>query len=317
MTALRAGVIVAIAVLCGCSERATESFTGYAEAEYVRVAAPFAGALTRLEVARGDTVEADHALFVLEQESERAARQEAEAQFARAQAQLADLRKGKRPPEVDAVRAQLEQAQAALKQSSAQFRRDEALVAQHFISAQALDNSRAAHERDRGRVAELSAQLQVAQLAARADEIAAAARQVDAAKEELAQAQWKLGQKSQRAPVAGFVADTLFVQGEWVPAGAPVVSLLPPQNMKVRFFVPESRLGAIRVGMAVMVSCDGCAAPIAARITYIAPQAEYTPPVIYSRENRAKLVFLVEARPAPADAVKLHPGQPVDVKLAK
>jgi HlyD family secretion protein len=115
--------------------------------------------------------------------------------------------------------------------------------------------------------------------------------------------------------VTGTIADTLFVPGEWVPAGAPVVSVLPPGNVKVRFFVAETRLGALRVGQKVALACDGCAAPIAASISFIAPQAEYTPPVIYSRDNRAKLVFLVEARPDAQDAVKLHPGQPVDVTL--
>jgi HlyD family secretion protein len=85
--------------------------------------------------------------------------------------------------------------------------------------------------------------------------------------------------------------------------------------VKVRFFVPETRLGAVKVGQKVSLACDGCAAPIDASVSFIASQAEFTPPVIYSKDNRTKLVFLVEARPAPADATKLHPGQPVDVTL--
>ena len=124
-----------------------------------------------------------------------------------------------------------------------------------------------------------------------------------------------LTQKSLRAPQDGYVTDTLYVQGEWVPAGSPVVTLLPPANTKVRFFVPERILGSIRLGQQVSVLCDGCGEPVPAPVTYVAPQAEYTPPVIYSRENRAKLVFMVEARPAPAHAAKLHPGQPVEVRL--
>ena len=100
-----------------------------------------------------------------------------------------------------------------------------------------------------------------------------------------------------------------------MPAGAPVVSLLPPQNIKARFFVPETVLGAVRIGQQVEMRCDGCAAPVAAQITFISPQAEFTPPVIYSRDARAKLVFLIEARAAPGDAVKLHPGQPLEVRL--
>jgi HlyD family secretion protein len=83
----------------------------------------------------------------------------------------------------------------------------------------------------------------------------------------------------------------------------------------VRFFVPETVVGSLAAGRAVSVHCDGCAADVPATITYVSPKAEYTPPVIYSNERRAKLVFMVEARPGTADAVKLHPGQPVSVAL--
>ncbi len=95
----------------------------------------------------------------------------------------------------------------------------------------------------------------------------------------------------------------------------PVVRLLPPGNIKLRFFVPQDELGRLRLGQALEAACDGCGAPIPARISYIATQAEYTPPVIYSREVRGKLVFMVEARPQADQATRLHPGQPVDVRL--
>lgn len=309
-------LLVSTVLLLGCSKQLPDVWSGYAEGEYIQVAAPFAGALTHLSVKRGDTVRAQQPLFVLEQVNERAAREQAQAQLAHAQAQLQDLLKGKRAPELDAVRAQLAQAEASLAQSQAQFKRDQTLVARSFISHQQLDQSRAAFQRDRARVDELNSQLTVAKLAARPDQIAAAQHDVDAAKDALTQADWKLAQKSQVAPTAALVADTLYVQGEWVPAGTPVVSLLPPANIKVRFYVGETRVGGLRPGQAVTVSCDGCASAINAHISYIAPQAEYTPPVIYSRENRSKLMFLVEARPAAADATKLHPGQPVEVSLS-
>jgi HlyD family secretion protein len=161
----------------------------------------------------------------------------------------------------------------------------------------------------------LRAELATARLPAREDEIRAARAAVAAARATLDQANWRLEQKSVTAPVSGLVADTLFVKGEWVPAGAPVVTLLPPPNIKVRFFVPEPVLGAVQEGQRLVINCDGCSPDIPARVTFISPQAEYTPPVIYSKESRAKLVYLVEARPAPQDAVKLHPGQPVDVRF--
>ena len=132
----------------------------------------------------------------------------------------------------------------------------------------------------------------------------------------LAQARWELARKGGQAPAAGLVVDTLFRKGEWVSAGSPVVQLLPPEAVKFRFFVPETRLGSLRLGTALYCLVDSRPEPVAAQIVWIAPEAEYTPPVIYSNETRSKLVFMVEARPAePALAGRLHPGQPVQVQL--
>jgi len=303
-------------VLCACQRSEPAGFQGYAEGEYVRVAASFAGRLERLQVRRGEEVQAGAPLFALESENESAGRREAEQRLRAAEAQLANLQKGRRPTELAAIEAQLNQTQAALKLSLSQLRRSEQLVSQNFISREKLDEARSAYDRDRAHVEQLKADLATARLSARDDEIRAAQAAVEAAQAALAQAEWRLEQKSVRAPVSGLVADTLFVKGEWVPAGAPVASLLPPENIKARFFVPESQLGTLRVGQPVTIACDGCAAAVSARVTFISSRAEFTPPVIYSRENRAKLVFLVEARPAPQDAVKLHPGQPLDVRLS-
>jgi HlyD family secretion protein len=315
MKLMLTGLLIAAAGMAGCSRDAPQLYQGYAEGEFVRVAAPYAGALTSLAVQRGGQVEAGAPLFALEQDNEKAARDEAMQGLKRAEAQWENLKKGKRPVELDVVIAQREQARAALKLSMADLSRDEKLAKDGFISSQKLDSDRTALERDRQHLKELEAQLASAKLAARVDEVRAAEAQVAASRATLARADWSLAQKSVKAPVAGLVQDTLYVPGEWVPAGNPVISLLPPQNIKVRFFVPETRINALKPGQSVSVSCDGCAAPIPATISYIAPQAEYTPPVIYSKENRGKLVFMVEARPAPADATKLRPGQPLDVRL--
>jgi HlyD family secretion protein len=308
-------VLATAATFAGCGPRPDDPLQGYAEGEYVRVASPIAGQLARLSVARGATVKGGDPLFALEQENEVAARREAEERLRQSEAQYKNLLTGKRPEEIDAIRAQLAQAEATLRLSEANLLRQEELVRASFISKEAADTARSTRDRDRERVSELKAQLATARLAARPDEIKAAQATAAAARAALAQAAWRLEQKSLRAPQDALVADTLYVIGEWVPAGSPVVSLLPPTNIKVRFFVPETILGSLAVGQKIVLRCDGCGDPVAAPITYIAPQAEYTPPVIYSKENRAKLVFLVEARPEPADAVKLHPGQPVEVRL--
>jgi HlyD family secretion protein len=307
-------LVTAVLALAACSRPDNGAFPGYAEGEYVRIASPYAGSLATLSVKRGDQLAGGAPLFALEHENERASREEAAARVRQAESQLENLRKGKRPEEVAAVRAQLAQAEASLKLSSAELKRTEDLVASKFLSPSKLDEARSAQERDRSRVAELNAQLKVVQLAGRSDEIAALQSEVKAAREQLAQAEWRLAQKTQRAPRAALVADTLYTQGEWVQAGMPVVSLLPPENIKLKFFVPEKQLGALKIGQDVQVSCDGCT-PLTAKVSYVSPQAEYTSPLIYSKENRATLVFLIEARAKPDDAIKLHPGQPVEVRL--
>jgi HlyD family secretion protein len=302
--------------LAACEQAPPAGYAGYVEGEAVRVAAPIAGTLVRLSVRRGDKVAANAPLFALESAQEGHARAEAQARVERAQAALANLEKGRRVPEVAAVEAQLAQARAALQASEATLERARRLVAEKFLPPQQYDEALAQRDRDRARVTELASQVQVARLPARSDEIAAARAEAKAAAEALAQAQWRLDQKVQAAPVAGLVEDTLYRNGELVAAGAPVVALLPPGNVKVRFYVPETIVAQVRPGIAASVRCDGCGAPIAVRVDFVAPRAEYSPPVIYSRENRAKLVFLVEARPErPHDA--LRPGLPVEVDLAR
>jgi len=303
-------------LLAGCGAKQADFFPGYAEADYVRLASPFAGTLARLYVERGDRVARDAPAFVLEQDSERAARAEAQHRLERAQAVLADLEKGRRPDELAAVRAEQAQAEAALKLSQASLARAAALQAAHFVAQSQLDEARAAVRRDAARVRELEAQLRVAKLAARPDQLAAAQQDVRAAEAQLAQADWALSKKSLKAPLDATVADVLYREGELVPAGMPVVSLLAPQYVRARFFVPEARLGALRLGQRVTLSCDGCGAPMPAAISFIAREAEYTAPLIYSKETRATLVFMVEARPALDAARALHPGQPLEVRLA-
>ena len=121
---------------------------------------------------------------------------------------------------------------------------------------------------------------------------------------------------SRSAPAAALVYETYFSMAEWVPAGTPVVSLLPRAHLKLRFFVPEAQLGTMTPGTRVQARCSGCAQPIEAEVSYVSPRPEYTPPIIYSRETKAKLVFLVEARPDPTFAAALNPGQPIEVRPA-
>ncbi len=264
---------------------------------------------------RGQTVAPGAPLFMLEAQQETDAKLQADAQLKASEAQLADLRLGKRNPEIDVNRAQLEQARAGAEQAAQQVRRDEAQFAVGGIPRAQLDDSRANHAIKVARVRELEGQLQVSRLPAREEQIRAQEAQVAAARAALAQAAWRLDQKHIAATQAGLVYDTLYREGEWVPAGSPVVRMLPPKNVKVRFFVPEAVAGGLKPGRSVSVHCDGCGADVAATVSYVSEEPEYTPPVIYSNETRAKLVFMVEARPAAEQAPRLHPGQPVAVTV--
>lgn len=306
----------AIVALAGCGNNSPSSYQGYAEGEFVLVAAPYGGRLEKRYVNRGEEVEAGKPLFVLEQANEKAAKREAEERVREAEAKAADLSTGRRKPEVDQTVAQEAQARAARKLAERTLQQQKSLYEKGFASEEAFNTARANYERDIAKVEEMEAQIRAArQTVGREKTIAAAQAEAGAARASLAQSDWRLEQRSIAAPMKALVHDTLYSEGEWVGAGSPVVSLLPPGNVKMRFFVPETVVGALKLGQEVRASCDGCAAPIPAKISYISRQAEYTPPFIYSREQRAKLVFLVEARPALADAVKLKPGQPLDVSL--
>ena len=307
---------VAALALAGCGRHTDEGWSGYADADYIYVAAPIAGQLSALHVAAGQQVAKGKPLFTLDDEAEKAALQEATARVAAASYQAADTEKGKRAPEVSVNVAQLAQARAAAELAQHDYTRKRELVAKGFIAQAQIDEALHTLEQARARVAELSSAVQVAKLPARTDEQGAAQAQADAAKQVLKQNEWRVQQKQQAAPVDAQVADTFFRPGEFVNAGQPVVSLLAPANVKARFYVPEPQIQQVALGGNVTLKCDGCQ-PIAARVTFISTKPEYTPPVIYSNEQRSKLVFLVEAKPAPADASKLRPGQPVSVVATK
>jgi len=306
----------AVTSLAACSRGGDGALTGYAEADLVYVAASAAGTLEKLAVARGAQVEKGAVLFSLDNDAEEFGRAAAQAREQRAAAQAANLRKGRRAQEIAAIEQQLTQAGANLAASKSLLERNQQLVKQGFVADTRLDDLVAARDRDAARVAELQAQLAVARDAARPDEIVAADAERRAAGFDLAQSQWREEQKQRVAPAAAVVYDVMFRLGEWVPAGAPVVVLLPNGAVKVRFFVPQSLLSGIALGQSVSVSCDGCPSGMTATVAYISPQAEFTPPVIYSNENRDKLVFMVEARPGNDAARTLKPGQPLDVRLA-
>jgi HlyD family secretion protein len=306
---------VCLAIAAGCSRNGSRGYQGYVEGKFVYVASPQSGRLERLSVARGETIAPGHALFRLDSDPEASAVRQARRVLDSSEARLDDLRRGKRPPEIDVTRGELAQALAQRKQAQAILQSDEAQYRSGGIAQTELINAQAAVDVSAARVQELQADLEVAALPAREGQIRAQAQQVAADRAAFAEAEWRMEQKQVTSPRQGLVFDTLYREGEWVAAGNPVVELLPPENLEIRFFVPETIVGRLPVGEDIRVQCDGCSAVVAAKVTFVSPQAEYTPPVIYSNENRAKLVFMVIARPSREEAAQLHPGQPVEVVL--
>jgi HlyD family secretion protein len=308
-------VVLAAALLSGCGQHGSGAFQGYIEGEYVYIASPLGGALTNLAVARGDSVKAGQSLFMLERQSEAAALTQAGKNLAQVQAQLADLTKGKRPSEIASLSALLEQAKASLKLAESELARREKLLVTQVVSEEEIDQARTQKDSAEARVAQVSADLETAKLGGRDDVIRAAQAAVEAQQAAFDKAKWAFDQKQQSAPAAGTVHDTLYRAGEWVAAGSPVAVLLPLENLKVRFFVPQDVLPRIKVGESVSIHCDGAPREFKAVVNYISSQAEFTPPVIYSRESRATIVFMIEAKISLADSTDVRPGQPVDVTL--
>lgn len=305
-------VVLMAAAVAGCRNETPTPFQGYVEGDYVQVAAPVGGRLVSLAVSKGAEIRQGEPLFRLEEEPEAAEAASAGEALRQARARLADLRKGSRPTEVAALKAKLAEAEAALRLAKAEHRRRASLFERQAVSREELDRAATQYTQAQAQVAALSAEIETANLGGRSDAVAAAEADVAGAEARLSKARWSLEQKNRSAPRTGRVFDTFYEPGEWVPAGRPVVSLLPPENVKIRFFVPEPVVASFTVGRRVRVGFDG-GGPVTAEIRYVSPEAEYTPPVIYSTQNRASLVFLLEASVPAQDAVRLHPGQPVDV----
>ncbi|WP_342630003.1 HlyD family efflux transporter periplasmic adaptor subunit [Nguyenibacter vanlangensis] len=292
------------------------SWQGYADADFVRIAPTQAGMLTALHVARGAHVAAGQPLFDQDDVAERAARDQAARQFEESSRQLANLQNAARETEILQARANLADARAIADRAAADLRRLNVAAPAGAATLQARDAARAAYLSAQARVAGMRAALdQALAPTGRDQQIRAQAANAAAARAALAALQWRLDQRHVAAPAAGIIADILAWPGEVVESGAPVISLLPPENIYIRFFVPEPAVSHLHYGDTVTLSCDGCPAGLRGVIDFIAPQAEYTPPLIYSDQSRAKLVYLLQARPRPGQARQFNPGQPVTVGL--
>ncbi len=311
--------LAVLAVLGGSYWYATRpnpdaNWLGYVEAETMYVAAPVSGRLATRPVERGASVAAGAVLFSLDPESTDADTARAESQVSAAQAEAANLANARqRQAELDVSRAAAAGAAAQLTKASHDFDRVAALNARSFASRSQLDTARAARDAAAANLSQTRAQIASGQLSTgRNEQIAAARAQIAGAEAALRGQRQRRREIAPVAPENGVVEQTFYNPGEWVPANAPVVAVLPDARRKLRFYVPQARVAGLRPGTTITYTCDGCGSARQAKISFISPRAEFTPPVIYSEAARSKLVFLVEAL-LPSSDKPLPPGLPVEV----
>jgi HlyD family secretion protein len=287
--------------------------TGYVEGEYTLVAPVEIAQIRAVHVRRGDRPAAGTALAEMERQDVEIALAEAEANLAQARSQLADLLEGARQEEIDVIQANLASARLQSEEAERTLERASKLSRRGVVTDAQLDDSETAAQVAKARVAQITAELAVARLPARPQAIARAEAAVAAAEAARDRVRWRLDQTSLSLPEPVTVVDIIRQQGEIAGPSAPVLSVLPEGAVKLRLYVPQSSFEAIAVGDVLQVRCDGCAEGMTATISYISDEPEFTPPVIYSLKSRQKLVYLIEARPDGAHALK--PGQIVDVVL--
>ena len=304
-------VALVATVIPGFGQAPAPAWNGYVEADYVYIAPTGGGAIAHVAVAEGQAVAAGDVLFTLDDGQHRALFAAAEARVAAAEANLENLSTGGREAEIEVIRASLARAEADLALAAETAERSERLQARGIVPQARRDQDVAALTSARAAVRQLEAQLEVAELPARDAQRLQAEANVAAARAERDKVAADLAERTVLAPVAGRIERRYFHEGEVAGAGVPVLALLPADALKVKFYLPQADRAAFALDQVVAVSCDGCAEGLTARVTYFADDPQFTPPVIYSRDERQRLAFLTEAVLESAEG--LHPGQPVTI----
>ncbi len=312
---LLAGVAVAVMLtVTGCS-RPPEGFQGYVEADMVYISPVLGGRLEKIYINRGDFVKKGAKLFDLDSIEYAAAVAEAEANLRKVKSDLNDLLKGARPEEIEAMKDRISKLEAICKLAKIVHDRNILLFEKNIIATKDYDTSMWLQIQNQWDLAESKHNLIIAQLPARQDRVISAQEAIKAAENTLAGAKWRLEQRFVSANQDAFVFDTVMHNGEYAAAGTTVIMLIPPENMKVRFFVPYPDMQKIHPGDKIEFYPDGSVERYQAKVANICLKPEYTPPVIYSRDSNSKLVFMIEADVDPQCAFKVNAGMPVTVKL--
>ena len=288
---------------------------GYVEGEFVQLAPLEVAQVQAVMVKRGDRVEPDKPIALTEETDAKIAVAQAEAALAQAEAKLADLQVGKRPDEIAVLEASVRTANAQADDARRTLLRTQDLTKRGVMTQAQLDDAKTSVEVAEAAINQSMANLAVGRLPARPEEIKAAENAVKSAAAQLDSARWHLTKRTIVAPVAGRITDVIRNPGDTAGPTAPVLTKLPDGAVKLKVYIPEAKFSSVQLGDLLSVRCDGCAADLKAKVSYVSPDPEFTPPVIYSLETRQKLVYLVEAHPV-GPASPLQPGQIVDVDLA-
>lgn len=298
-------------IACNTNEK---YYQGYVEGENVYLASPYSGRLQYLYVHRGQYVKKGQLLFALDPNPQAFLVKQQEAALLQAQQLLSDLEQPRRLPEVQAIRAQIEQTDAKLKLAEIRVKRMQELYLKQATDKDSLDAAIAYYKEQEKLKAQYQSNLELAQLGSRVEQIKAQRSQVVSTRAKLNEAKWQLTQKKIYSPTEGIIFDTYYREGEFVEGQHAVLSLLPPQNKRIEFFVPTSEVNYLRLGKSITFFREESKTTYNAIVDYVSPEAEYLPPLVYSRENYTKLVFRVKARIVKPDTFK--PGQPVTVEIA-
>lgn len=304
------------AIFPSCAPPKPEA-VGYVEGEYVQLAPIETARIVSIEVRRGERVVAGQVVARLERKDAEIALSDAEARLGQAEAELANLKRGRRPEEIAVIEASLAAAEAQARDTKRTLDRRRDLGTRGFATPAELDQAQTAVEVANAKIGELSANLAVARLSARPDEIAASENRVAQARASVESVRWRLSQRDIVAQASGRISDLIRLPGEVAGPTAAILSMLPEGAIKLKVYVPERLVSRLEVGVSLVVRCDGCKPETRASVSYVAPEPEFTPPVIYSLETRQKLVYLIEARPEGEMARILQPGQIVDVIFAE
>lgn len=315
MTAVKDFLLGLLAlILPGFGAPDAPGYNGYVEADYVYVAPSGAGRIVSILTTEGETVTKGQLLLKLENTAQAEALRSAEAGVAVAEANLDNLQTGSREAEIEVIRATLHKAMADRTLAQSTLDRSTALLKRGQVPQAQVDTHRANLARAEAEVEQLQAQLKVAELPARDAQRLAAESSLEMAKAQAAIAKSNLDDRAIEAPVSGVVDRVYFDAGEVAATGTPLLSIFQPDKLKAIFFIPESVRAGVHTGDRLTVSCDSCGDGITAQVSYMASDPQYTPPIIYSREERARLVFRAEA--VLSGAGGLLPGQPVTLQPA-